>query len=101
MPFYGGRAVILAHRESTRTIRNVLANSVSEPFKTASTVGGGIGVAETAISQTPEKPAYWYRGFDGVDRGCTPGTSVCCGASNVCALAAGSKTYHLCRPRTL
>jgi len=48
-------------------------NGGSEPFKTASSRGGGIGVVETDISHTPEKPAYWYRGFDGVERGCTPG----------------------------
>ena len=32
--------------------------------------------------------------------GCTPGKSVCCGAANTCTLAKGSKTYHMCQPRT-
>ena len=56
-----------------QNIKNVDKNGGSEPFKTASSRGGGIGVVETDISHTPDKPAYWYRGFDGVERGCTPG----------------------------
>jgi len=30
-------------------------------------------VPEKKTSFTPDKPAYWFRGFDGVERGCTPG----------------------------
>ena len=45
----------------------------NEPFKSRSSTGGGIGIVETRVSFAPEKPAYWYRGYDGVERGCTPG----------------------------
>jgi len=31
--------------------------------------------------------------------GCTPSKTTCCG-ENVCSLAPGSKTYHMCQPKT-
>lgn len=32
--------------------------------------------------------------------GCDPSNSTCCGANNICELAAGSKTYYMCQPMT-